>query len=68
MKKLIAFTRTLFFVLAILCIAMTICSADGPNIIFPIICFIIGIICFGISYTLDKLLWQTGDKKSLFTH
>lgn len=69
-RKTIAFARTLFLYLSILSLALTICSADGPSLKFPIICTIIGIVCFGISYGLDQLLFETawsGDKQSPFT-
>lgn len=69
-RKAVAFARTLFLYLCILSIALTICSVDGPSFKFPIICTLIGIVCFGISYALDQLLFETawsGDKPSPFT-
>ena len=70
-RKAVAFTRTLLLVLALLCVALTVCSVDSNNIMFPLVCFGIGTVCFGISYALDYLLFETawsGDKPSPFTH
>ena len=55
-RKCIAYARTLFFTLFFVCLALTIISVDEPSFVFPIICTIIGSICFGISYALERLL------------
>jgi hypothetical protein len=70
-RKTVGFIRTLFLLLALLCIGITICSVDGPSIAFPIIWFIAGMGFFAASYWLDKLLCKTawqGDKPSPFHH
>ena len=66
-RKAVAFARTAFLMLFFLFVALAICSVDSESLKFPIICSIIGVICFGISYILDHLLFETawsGDKKS----
>lgn len=55
-RKCITYARTLFLILFFMCLALTIISVDGPSFVFPIICTIIGSICFGISYVLERLL------------
>ena len=55
-RKCITYARTLFLTLFFVCLALTIISVDGPSFVFPIICTIIGSICFGISYALERLL------------
>ena len=70
-RKAIAFARNLFLVICGIGMLCTICSVDGPSILFPIISMVIAVVCFGISYLLDKLLWETawsGDLKSPFNH
>ena len=70
-RKAVAFARNLFLALCGISILLTICSVDGPNILFPIICMAIAMVFFGISYLLDRLLWETawkGDKPSPFIH
>ena len=64
-RKCITYARTLFLTLFFVCLALTIISVDGPSFVFPIICTIIGSICFGISYALDCLL---DDNNSPFMH
>ena len=68
-RKAVTFIRTLFFILFGICLALTIATADGSSILFSVVCFVIGTVCFGISYYLDQLLVEThwkGDKPSLF--
>lgn len=70
-RKAFAFARTLFLVLCLICIALVVCSVDGESLVFPIVCFIIGAACFGISYAIDQILWETawsGDPESPFNH
>jgi 4-hydroxybenzoate polyprenyltransferase len=70
-RKTVEFMRTLFLILALLGIAFAVASADGYSLKFPIVCALIGVVCFGISYALDCLLFETawsGDKSSPFTH
>lgn len=55
-RKAIDFARALFLVLALLFIFLAMISADG-DISFCIICVIIGAICGGVSYILEKLFW-----------
>lgn len=58
-RKAVSFTRTLFLALALLGFALAICSVDGPNLIFPLVCVGVSALCFGISYVLDWLLFVT---------
>lgn len=68
-RKVISFIRTFFLALFVLCIFLMIASVEGPSLLFPIICFIIGMLFFGIAYFLDWLLWDTSfDNQSPFTH
>lgn len=67
-RRVAEFIRTALFVLALIFGAIGIVSIDG-SILFSAICFAIGAVCFGISYFLNELLWETawsGDKKSPF--
>lgn len=69
-RKAITFARTLFLLICVSFIGMTIASVNGDSIAFPIICFGIAMVCFGISYGLDCLLFETawsGDRPSPFT-
>lgn len=68
-RKGISFARGLFLVLFGICITLVVVSIDSESLVFPLVCFGIGIVCFGISYALDWLLFETawsGDKKSPF--
>lgn len=60
-ENYIAKGRTIFLIGFAISVFLTYCSIDGENLTFPIVCFVIGIICFGISYTLDFFIH---DKKS----
>lgn len=67
----IAFIRTLFLTLFGIFIAFAIGSIDSASLIFPLGCFGISLVCFGISYALDRLLFETrwsGDSESLFNN
>lgn len=61
-RKAVSFIRTALFWIALICIGLTICSVDGPSLLFPIIYFVIGMVCAAISYVLDYLLWETSYK------
>lgn len=70
-RKAVAFARNLLLAVFGICTLLGIMSVDGNSLLFPAICFIIGFVCFGISFILDQLLWQTawkGDKPSPFMH
>lgn len=56
-RKAVAFARILFFALGLICLSLSVCSVDGPNFTFPMVCLIIGVLCLGVSYLLDRLLW-----------
>ena len=64
-RKCITYARTLFLILFFMCLALTIFSADGPSLVFPVVSTLIGAGCFGISYALDCLL---DDNNSPFMH
>ena len=55
-RKTVEFARTLFLIICGICVFLTIASVDGPSIWFPIVCFAVGSICFGIAYFFDYLL------------
>ena len=70
-RKTVGFVRTTLFVIALIFMVLVICSVDGPSILFPVICAGIAVVCFGISYLLDELLFQTAwskDKQYTFYH
>jgi ABC-type uncharacterized transport system permease subunit len=70
-RKAIAFARTTFLVLFFICLGLAIGSIDSESLIFPLMCFGIGLVCFLISYAFDILLFETawsGDPKSPFHH
>lgn len=58
-RKAVAFTRTLFLVVFLFFVGLAVCSIDGESFLFPAICFGVSVICFGISYALDRLLFET---------
>ena len=70
-RKVVAFARTLFLLLCGVFFALVIATINSESLVFTAICFGIGVICFGISYALDCLLFETawsGDRKSPFNH
>lgn len=58
-RKAVAFARKLCLVIFGICLLLTVVSVDGPSIWFPIACFAVGTVCFGIAYFFDYLLWDT---------
>lgn len=70
-RKAMKFARGFFLALFGICALLVIISVDGPSIWFPLVCAVVGIICFGIAYAIDYLLWETsfnGDNSSPFYH
>lgn len=70
-RKTVAFIRDSLVFLCLLFMGFAVCSFDGPNKWFPIICIAICVVCFVVARILDELLWQTawkGDKPSPFNH
>ena len=56
-RKTIIFARGFFLSLFGVCLLLVIMSADGPYLWFPITCSIVGILCFGIAYAIDYVIW-----------
>ena len=67
-RKIVTLARTVSFILFITLFGLSVLAMDGDNLVFPIVCFVISILCFGISYVLDYLLAETGDKHPFFMH
>lgn len=63
-RKAVSFARTLFAILSVFSFALMVCSADGPSFAFPVACFFVGVVCFAISYILDRLLFETAWKRN----
>ena len=64
-RKCITYAGTWCLIVFFMCLAVAIFWADGPSLVCPGICTIIGVVCFGISYALDCLL---DDNNSPFMH
>jgi hypothetical protein len=62
-RKAVAFVRTLCLILFFFFLGLAICSIDGPSLTFPIVNLCVGAVCFGISYALDHLLFETAYKE-----
>lgn len=60
--KAIAFARTTFFVLFFVFLSLSVCSGDAESLVFCFVCFGISVICIGISYGLDWLLFELSYK------
>ena len=58
-RKGVTIARGVFLGLFLVFMGLTICSADSESLVFPIVCFVISMVCFGVCYLLDELLWQT---------
>lgn len=70
-RKALSKVRAFLLIVFGVCLFLTVCSVDGESLIFPIVCFGIGVVCFGISYAIDWLLVETawsGDSSSLYYH
>lgn len=58
-RKIILFSRVFFISVFGICLLLIIMSVSGSTPIFPLICFIIGMIAFCIAYALDYIISMT---------
>lgn len=66
--RIVAAIRTVFAMLFGICFLLTYITANGTSLLFPLVCGIIGIICFGISYFFDYMLFEFTNNNTFFTH
>lgn len=45
------------------------CSIESENLTFPIVCLVVGAVCFGVCYYVDQILWLNDyEEESPFIH